>query len=78
MATRLDAQSQVCGRQSDSACAVVRWYLGHRSLSGRYCDVCRDAHVGLPRALSGPETTKKVVEPVGWLSTTIPSGSTQV
>lgn len=34
--------------------------------------------LGLPRVLSGPETTKKVVEPVGWLSTIIPSGSTKV
>jgi hypothetical protein len=34
--------------------------------------------LGLPRALSDPETTKKVVDLVGWLSTTIPSGCTMV
>jgi hypothetical protein len=34
--------------------------------------------LGLPRALSDPETTKKVVKLVGWLSTAIPLGSTKV
>jgi hypothetical protein len=31
----------------------------------------------LARPLSDPETTKKVVESVGWLSTITPSGSTK-
>ena len=33
--------------------------------------------LGMARALSVPETTKKVVEYVGWLSTTTTSGSTK-